>query len=181
LSRDKKLAGEWAVLHSRSDGYINEYELDYDKLAVLHLDTMPIENWIAVLMANRKGTFNEVTQTRMQKFISLFGINISNYDIIEGWRADDAFFSFVEDFLNVGLSLEKMQEAMKFGDLGIQICIKSEIAFNTTYLKYKAHYPAEASFYYDLAINRDRAARKEYWELKNKTRGTLIFDLVGRD
>jgi len=179
MSQNSNLAGEWAVIHTNKDGYINEYELDYRSLSVLKLDALPIESWISVLMSNRKGTFNEINLERMHKFIAKFGIDLSSYDVVEGWRADDAFFSFIEDFLSVGLSLERMREAMTFGDLGLQVCLKSEKSFkNINYIK---SCKAEASQYYGTAISRDRKARKKYWDMKQKTKGTLIIDIIGRD
>jgi hypothetical protein len=180
-TKNKGLAGEWAVLQSATDGYINEYLFDINDLNVLKLDTMPIENWIAVLMANRGGSYDNVIVNRMDKFIDVFGVDLSPFDVIEGWRADDAFFSYIEDFLSVGLSLEKMKEAMKFGDLGVQICLKSKKAFDKKYIKYINSYTAPASRFYLTASERDDNARKQYWHLKEKTKGTLIIDLIGRD
>jgi hypothetical protein len=179
LSPSRALAGEWAVLHTGQDGYINEYELSEGPMAVLKLDAMPITSWIAVLVANRKGTYSDVVNGRMSKFAAIYGVDTKPYDIITGWRADDAFFSYVEDFFSVGLSLEKMSEAMRFGELGTQVCLKSQRAFDG--IRFVDSHPAEAALYYNTAIERDRNARKQYWAMPNKTSGTLILDLVGRD
>ena len=175
------LAGEWAVLHSNEDGFINEYSFDRIGLAILNLEKMPLETWVAILMECRKGSYNEVVRTRMERFVRLYGVELAQYDLIEGWRANDAFFSYVRDFLNLALSLEKLQEAMNLGDYGTQICLKSEHAFNNERLKYMKHHKATVTQYYTTAAARDDDARRAYRNLNEKTKGTLLFDMIGRD
>jgi len=175
------LAGEWAVLQSNEDGYINEYSFNRTGLNILNLESMPLEKWVAILMECRKGSYNEVVRTRMEKFVKLYGIEHEQYDVIEGWRADDAFFSYIRDFLNLALSLEKLQEAMKLGDYGTQVCLKSEKAFSDDKLIFIKHHKATVEQYYTTAITRDDEARRAYRKLNEKTKGTLLFDMIGRD
>jgi hypothetical protein len=107
--------------------------------------------------------------------------DISQYDFIVGWRADDAYFSFVEDFMLGLLSLENLQKAMKFGDLGKQLCCKSEKAFKR--LTFQNAYNVTTPYYYENAKNRDTKARDEYFKLsisEDASRGKLIIDIVGR-
>ena len=87
----------------------------------------------------------------------------------------------MRDFLNLTLSLEKLQEAMKLGDYGIQICLKSEAAFCKERLKFINHHEATVAQYYQTAIARDDNARSTYRNLEGKTKGTLLFDMIGRD
>ena len=178
-TKNKGLAGEWAVLWTEQNGYINEYSFDYKNFKILYLNRMPIENWIAILAANRRGTFDSVIKTRIIKFIDKFGLDISSYDVIEGWRADDAFFSYIDDFFSYGLSLEKLKEALNFGDLGNQVCLKSKKAFDI--IEFTAHYPASVSRFLKTAQDRDLAAKKQYWKLENKATGVILLDIIGRD
>jgi hypothetical protein len=106
-TKNKGLVGEWAVLWTEKDGYINEYSFDYSGLNVLYLNQMPIENWVAVLASNRRGNYEEGYQKRINIFLDKYLIDISKYDIIEGWRADDAFFSYIGDFLQSIFLLKK--------------------------------------------------------------------------
>jgi hypothetical protein len=53
LSDNRDIAGEWAVIQTERDGYINEYTLDYTGLQVLNLDKEPLTAWIAVLVLHR--------------------------------------------------------------------------------------------------------------------------------
>jgi len=178
-TKNKDLAGEWAVLWTEKDGYINEYSFDYTGLNVLYLNQMPVEHWIAVLIANRRGNYEKGYQKRMNIFLDKYLIDISDYDVIEGWRADDAYYSYIEDFLAIDLSLEKMTEAMQFGDLGNQICLKSKKAFDC--IKFTKHYPALASRFYQSAKNRDQSAKQQYWQMQDTTTGILLIDLIGRE
>jgi len=70
---------------------------------------------------------------------------------------------------------------MKLGDYGIQICLKSEAAFSSERLKFVNHHEATVERYYQIAIERDDNARSTYRNLKEKTKGTLLFDMIGRD
>jgi hypothetical protein len=182
----RQLAGEWAVFSGKKDGFINEYELDTGGLNILNLDEEPVETWITVLLSHRDINYNSdnpADKERAARFVKTFPVDTARYDVIKGWRADDSFFLYIRDFITVGLSLEKLKEAMKFGNLGTQICIKTHKAFNslvfisssaaTTELYYK--------LYYKSAEERDTQARIGYRKMPDKTRGTIIFDLIGRD
>jgi len=179
LTKSKDLAGEWAVFTSGQDGYINEYALDYTGLSVLRLDELPVEVWISILMSNRRGTYKKPLRTRAERFIDKFGLDIAGYDIIEGYRADDAFFSYVRDFTVGLLSVEKLKEAMHFGDLGNQICLKSEKTFSQITFVQATH--VSSVTFYVRAKERDDHARRQYYEMENPERGTTIFDLIGRN
>lgn len=54
--------------------------------------------------------------------------DITGYDIIVGYRADNSYFSFAKNFVNA-ISLPQLQEAMRLGRLGKQVVLKSERAF----------------------------------------------------
>jgi len=176
-TKNKGLAGEWAVLWTEKNGYINEYSFDYSGLNVLYLNQMPIENWIAILIANRRGDYEEEYQKRIDLFINKFGLDISSYDVIEGWRADDAFFTYIEDFFAMALSIENLREALKFGDLGNQVCLKSKKAFDI--INFTTHYPAPASRFLKPAQDRDTSAKRQYRMMKDKDVGTLLINLTG--
>ena len=176
---NKELAGEWAVLWTGNDGYVNEYSFDYTDLKVLYLNQLSIENWIAVLVAHRNIDYREAYKDRVRSFISRFGIDISGYDVIEGWRADDSFYTYIRDFFATALSLEKLNEAMNFGDLGNQICLKSKKTFDI--IKFVDYYSASASKFLKSARDRDSDAKRKYYEMPGKLQGTLLIDLIGRD
>ncbi len=94
-------------------------------------------------------------------------IDISRYDVIVGYRADDSYFSFVQDFIMGTISLQKLSMAMKLGDLNDQIVLKSQKAFEQ--LSFVSYEKAEAVKYYHEMARRDKGARKAYLELKPST------------
>lgn len=178
-TKNKDLAGEWAVLWTERDGYINEYSFDYTNLKVLYLNQMPIENWVAVLLNNRKIVNIRIFKTRIDLFLQKYLVDISDYDVIEGWRADDAFFSYITDFVSNTLSLENIKLALKFGDLGNQVCLKSKKAFHA--IEFTTNYSASASKFLKSAKDRDKDAKQKYNEMTRRAVGTLIEDIVGRE
>lgn len=179
MTKDKNLAGEWAVLWTGKDGFINEYSLDLNGLSVLELDVLPIENWIATLIANRRGDYIDELQERIYQFTEKFGLDLSPYDIIQGYRANDAFFRYVESFTIGALSIEKLITAMKLGGLGVQVCLKSRQAFKA--VSYNSSVKASVSTYHTSARNRDASAREQYRVMKEKSAGTTIFDMLKED
>ena len=178
-SRNKGLAGEWAVLWTGKDGYINEYSFDYTGLKVLYLNQLPVENWIAVLLRNRKIYSLDDFTLRINVFLQKYLIDISDYDVVEGWRADDAFFLYINNFVTNTLSLENLEIALKFGDLGNQVFLKSKKAFDV--IKFTAHYPAPAAKFLKSAKDRDLAAKQKYRQMPRKAVGTRMEDLVGEE
>ena len=105
---------------------------------------------------------------------------MEGYDVVKGWRADDAYFGFVRDFFNTALSLENLKVAMRLGDLGTQYCLISPKAFDMIEFVPPAK-TIDAALYNPLRKARDDSARNAYRNLPDKGRGTLILDIVGRD
>ena len=89
-----------------------------------------------------------------------FLLDISEYDVIIGYRADDSYFAFAQDFVAGVISMQKLAEAMRLGKLGEQIVLKSPKAFEQ--IKYLGHELVDAGIYYARKKEREREARKEY-------------------
>ena len=115
-----ELAMEWACSDNR-DGFANIYELNPDGLEILNLNDPQynILNWLAVLTKYRSywqsGSVAEEAKNYLQKN---FFVDPSEYDIVIGYRADDSYFSFAQDFVSGAISLRKLSEAMRLGKLG---------------------------------------------------------------
>ena len=86
--------------------------------------------------------------------------DISNYDIITGYRADDSYFSFARAFVNNQISIEQLSEAMKLGKLGEQIVLKSEKAFDA--IKFQKYEIADSTEYYIKRKKRNEEANKQF-------------------
>lgn len=157
----RDLACEWASKLQGFDGYVNQYEIDTAGLKVLDLSKYGILHWMTILLKNR--TFTLTTPISIQGKTYLmehFDIDISDYDIIKGYRADDSYFSFAEDFLNNAISVSHLSRAMRLGKLGIQYVLVSQKAFDA--LRFVQADPVENSVYYPLHMVRDTKARKAY-------------------
>lgn len=165
------LAKEWACAKN-TDGYANRYELHIEKLSVLNLNAQEynILNWLAVLTRYRsywqKGSIAEEAKEYLQEH---FFVDPAPYDVVIGYRADDSYFSFAQDFIAGTISLQKLSEAMHLGKLGEQIVLKSEYAF--TQIHFLNAEAADAKTYYEKKAARDREARREYRNTKRASSG----------
>lgn len=164
-----ELAREWACVKQKN-GYVNIYELDMEGLKVLNLNDSKyhILNWLAILADNRTYWQNGSIAEEAKKYIKEhFLIDITPYDIIVGYRADDSYFSFAQDFVSGVISLEKLSEAMRLGKLGEQIVLKSPKAFETIY--FQNYENVDAEIYYIKKAEREREARREYRRRKKES------------
>ena len=122
-----ELAKEWACNES-VDGYVNKYEIDIENLSVLNLCSKEytVLHWLALLVKYR--TFRISTplmKNSVEWLLENYLIDLSSYDIVIGYRADDSYFSFARAFINNEISLDQLSYAMKLGKLGEQIVLKS--------------------------------------------------------
>lgn len=161
-TEDIELAKEWACT-VETNGFANKYELELNGLSVLNLNdgTFHILNWLAVLLENR--TFRKSSEIALQghQYINEnFLPDYKKYDVIKGYRADDSYFTFATAFLNNGISLSKLREAMVLGKLGEQIVIKSKKAFER--IQFVDSTVAERKIYFPKKLARDTAAREKF-------------------
>lgn len=161
-TENKELAMEWACSDNR-DGFANVYELNTDGLEILNLNDpqYSILNWLAILTKYRSywqsGSVAEEAKDYLQKN---FFVDPSGYDIVIGYRADDSYFSFAQDFVSGAISFRKLSEAMRLGKLGEQVVLKSEKSFS--HIRFINAEPAAAVTYYEKKSVRDRDARRAY-------------------
>ena len=178
-TEDPELAKEWACSDNK-DGYANMYEAESDGLRILRLNSPEcnILNWLAILTRYRsywqKNSISEDAKLYLQEH---FFIDPEQYDIIIGYRADDSYFTFAQDFISGTISLSKLSEAMHLGKLGEQIVFKSKEAFSR--LHFIEAIPAYAAHYYEKKTDRDRAARQAY--RKNRTSPDSINEIYMLD
>ena len=159
-TQNKELAKEWACKFG-DDGYLNQYELEDTDLKILNLNERHPLCWIAILLKHR--TFNissEIAKQARDYIIDKFYINVKDYDLIIGYRADDSYFSYASSFISNTISLQILIEAMRLGDLGYQVALVSEKAFQK--IKFISAEKVDASIYFSKYDNRDKNARKNY-------------------
>ncbi|MBQ0086293.1 MAG: DUF3990 domain-containing protein [Bacteroidales bacterium] len=160
-----ELSKEWACSHD-SDGYANQYTLNPEGLSVLNLNgpEFNILNWLAILLDNRKFTIADGLPVEAKRYIlNNFLPEYKSFDLIKGYRADDSYFSYANDFINNSLSLSDLKKAMMLGKLGEQIVLKSRRAFDA--VTPVGTIPAERNEYYARYCRRDSEARLKYREI----------------
>ncbi len=169
-------AMEWAVGEKR-DGYANGYELETDGLSVLDLNSEEygILHWLTLLLQNREFDMPSALAAEAKEYLlKHFYVAYEAYDGIIGYRADDSYFSFAQDFLNGTISYRQLSNAMRLGKLGQQVVLKSKKAFEQ--LHFVGYEIAESKEWYDRKMRRDSAARREYFDLeRNKRRKDDIY------
>lgn len=86
-----------------TDGFVNSYDFDTDGLKVLNLldGTHTVLNWMALLLQFR--TFkldSEVAVDARDYLIGHYSIDLSDYDVVIGYRADNSYFQYAESFVS---------------------------------------------------------------------------------
>lgn len=175
-----ELAKEWACLEG-IDGYVNAYSINTDGLNILDLckSEFSILHWLTLLTENRKIRISTPAMRRGVEWLQEnFHIDISPYDIIIGYRADDSYFSFARAFLTNQISLSQLSYAMRLGKLGEQVVIMSKKAFSN--LSFSSYAPVDSSEYYVKRKARDEEARAAYLAVleKEDKDGVYIRDLT---
>ena len=126
-----------------------------------------------MLLENRRFRISGDIAAQAKEYISdNFAIDYRSYDIIRGYRADDAYFSFANAFLNNTISVSQLERAMVLGKLGEQVVAISEKAFNSFEFIEAAASPNE--IYLPKKLARDSAARDEF--RKEKSRGSVLTE-----
>ena len=182
-TEDIELAGEWAAT-GIAGGFVNEYELDTDSLNIFYLNNgdYHILNWLALLMNNRVVRVTSPVEKRgLEYVITHFLPDIENVDVIVGYRADDSYFSFSRAFLSNSITLQQLSHAMKYGDLGLQVMLRSKRAFSS--ISFTCSYPVDGNEYYPKRMARDRAARTAFQELleKEDRTGLYLSDIMRKE
>ena len=182
-----ELAKEWACYERGRDGYANAYTIETDNLHILDLSgkNYHILNWLAILLENRRFSITvPIAHAAKNYIIENFSVNITPYDIIIGYRADDSYFSFARDFISNTISLEQLSRAMRLGKLGEQVVLKSKTAFGLVHYEKKHCEYADSSIYFPLREKKDHEARTQYLSVERYTEavnGLYVRDIIGRN
>ena len=91
-----------------------------------------------------------------------FSVPYKDSDILIGYRANDSYFAFANDFLNGTISLRQFEEAMYLGKLVEQVVLKSEESCR--HIRFLEYEPVDAAVWYPRRKNRDQSARQRYFQ-----------------
>lgn len=180
-----ELAKEWAC-PIKNDGYANQYIMHLEGMNVMHLTKgkFNILNWLAILLSNRKFDITSPVGSSAREFIlDRFLPDTKDVDVIIGYRADDSYFSFAEDFVNNAISLRDLSLAMQLGTLGEQVLLVSEKSFRQIeFVKYEV---ADFRKYYFKRSDRDQKARADYAmhkkNLQQLMNDVFVLDIIRED
>lgn len=165
-----EMAKEWAVSWNH-DGFANQYALNLDGLRILHLndESYCTLHWLAVLLDNREFDVTSPLAIEAKAYLlKEFLLPVDQYDVIIGYRADDSYFSFAQDFISGTISYRQLQNAMHLGKLGEQIVLKSEKAFRQ--IQFVHSEPVLRSEWLARKQLRDQNARSAYFDVERNKR-----------
>lgn len=177
-----ELAKEWAC-PVKNNGYSNKYLLHLNGLNVMHLTKgkFNILNWLAILLANRKFDITSPIGKNAREYIlDHFTPDTTGVDVMIGYRADDSYFSFAEDFVNNTISLRDLNVAMQLGTLGEQVVLLSKGSFE--YIEFIEYEIADYRDYYYKRSERDKNARSSYASQKKNLQQLMddifVIDII---
>jgi hypothetical protein len=162
---EDNIAGSLWSVNKEEDGYNNKYEIDAEGLKILHLDKDDILLWMAILLNNRvPNNLDDDIEFIRKKFIKKYlKVDVKDYDVITGYRADDSYFQIAESFLSNQLALEVLADALQLGKLGKQVVLISSKAFDE--INYVSSDLCSANELYDDYIMNDKTARLYFRQL----------------
>jgi hypothetical protein len=138
-----------------------------------------ILHWLALLVEHRGLRLSTPVMKRGAEWLKEhYLIDLSRYDIIIGYRADDSYFSFARAFLSNQISYKQLTYAMNLGKLGEQIVLKSKKAFDS--IEFLSYEMADNAIYYVKRKSRDEQARKEFMHIleAEDTDGLFMRDII---
>ena len=131
LTESIELAKEWAVCKPNdTNGWVHKFILDTEGLKILDFQEKNVLAWLAELMKHRDASDSKRYHVLAKKFIAKYGIDSSKYDVIKGWRANASYFYIAKEFVRDNVDVDILEELLSLGGLGIQYCIKSELAYS---------------------------------------------------
>lgn len=181
LTESLELAKEWAVCRpNEKNGWVHKFELDCGELNILDLEEKNILSWLAELMKHRDAADFKRYRMLAAKFIDKYGIDTDNYDVIKGWRANASYFYIAKEFVRDNIDMDILEELLSLGGLGIQYCIKTELAYSKlTEIKDELTMVDYSEFNYKYN-QRDIDARRKMRDLVNSdaNKVTKVFSTL---
>jgi hypothetical protein len=181
LTENEELAKEWAVCRPNEiNGWLHKYTLDTDGLKILDFEKNNILAWLAELMKHRDAADSKRYRVLAAKFVAKYGIDTSEYDIIKGWRANASYFYIAREFVRDNIDMDILEELLSLGGLGIQYCIKSELAFSKLCEVPDSLLPVDYDEFNGRYNHRDITARRRMRELvdSDANKVTKVFSTL---
>lgn len=167
-TEDEHQSDLWAVAKTGS-GFTHKYSLDVTGLKILRLEENDVLLWLSILMSNRVITdLSDVGAVNLELLLEKYlTIDVNDYDLIIGYRADDSYFSFATAFVEGNLTYDCLVESIRLGNLGYQCAVKSEKAFER--LKEVSIKEVKSDKLKLEYLNRDKIARNSFKDYSKKS------------
>lgn len=181
LTESIDLAKEWAVCRpNEAIGYVHQYELDMDSLQILDFQEKGVLAWLAELMKHRDAADSKRYRMLAKKFIEKYGIETSGYDVIKGWRANASYFYIAKEFVRDNIDMDILEELLSLGGLGIQYCMKSELAYSKLHEVPDSLVTVDYTEFNEKYNQRDITARQKMRELvdSDANKVTKVFSTL---
>lgn len=145
---------------------VNCYEADFEGLSCLDLDDpqYSVLDWIAVLLANRMVDFEWNVQAYVTRFLERYSLDISTYDVVSGYRADDSYYSIARAFISGSITDAQLAQALRLGQLGRQVAFRSREAVER--LEFLDAQSVDARVWGKKRMERDARAREEFRRMR---------------
>lgn len=184
LTESLDLAKEWAVCRpNEKNGWVHKYQLAIDGLNILDFQEKGVLAWLAELMKHRDAADSKRYRMLAKKFIEKYGVDIKGYDVIRGWRANASYFYIAKEFVRDNIDMDILEELLSLGGLGIQYCIKSELAYAKLHEVDDGLMAVQYDEFNEKYNQRDIAARKKMRELvdSDANRVTKVFSTLFKE
>lgn len=163
---DSELGREWAVgQQAGSDGWLHVYDVDMSGLSVFDFSSAGVYAWLAELMKHRPADDTPSYMRDSVRFVEKYGVDVSGYDIIRGWRADASYFFIAQMFVRNQIDVSLLETLLSLGDLGIQYFFKSPKAFAALKEIEQEKERVSVAVYKPRFDGRDDRARRQMQEL----------------
>ena len=181
LTENEELAKEWAVCRPNdNNGWVHKFELDITELKILDFQEKNVLSWLAELMKHRDAADSKRYRLLAKQFIEKYGIDTSDYDVIKGWRANASYFYIAKEFVKDNIDMDILEELLSLGGLGIQYCIKSELAYSKLHEIKEELRAVDYDEFNEKYNHRDAMARKNMRDLvdSDANRVTKVFSTL---
>ena len=139
--------------------------MDTDDLKILNFQEKDVLSWLAELMKHRDAADSKRYRMLSKRFIDKYGIDTSGYDVIKGWRANASYFYIAKEFVRDNIDIDILEELLSLGGLGIQYCIKSELAYSKLQEVKEGLLSVDYTEFREKYNQRDVSARQKMREL----------------
>lgn len=181
LTENIDLAKEWAVCKPHNiNGFVHQYELDTEGLKILDFQENGVLSWLAELMKHRDAADSRRYKVLAKKFIDKYGVDTDGYDVIKGWRANASYFYIAKEFVRDNIDMDILEELLSLGGLGIQYCIKSELAYSKLHEVANSLQIVSYAEFNEKYNKRDIDARQKMRDLvdSDKNKVTKVFSTL---